>query len=106
MLPFIGRDRELNVLGRALRSVHDAVGSAKGNRAGVHGADQSGRLRAPATALEHILWHKNDLEGFIRRRAKGHPEPAAGISFSGYEWQTAEALTPARNRRRRRTRHR
>ncbi|MFD4538748.1 restriction endonuclease [Streptomyces bauhiniae] len=41
-------------------------------------------------ALKHIFWYKNDLEGFVRRWAKDHPELVAGINFSGYKWQTAE----------------
>lgn len=41
-------------------------------------------------ALKHIFWYKSDLEGFIRRWAKGRPELLAGLNFSGYKWQTAE----------------
>ncbi|WP_328914440.1 MULTISPECIES: restriction endonuclease [unclassified Streptomyces] len=42
------------------------------------------------TALKHIFWYKSDLEGFIRRWAKGYPGLLAGLDFSGYKWRTAE----------------
>nr|WSZ16125.1 hypothetical protein OH837_23770 [Streptomyces canus] len=45
---------------------------------------------ALGSALKHIFWYKSDLEGFIRRWAKGHPELLAALDFSGYKWQTAE----------------
>jgi hypothetical protein len=41
-------------------------------------------------ALKQIFWYKDDLKGYIRRWATGHPELLVELDFSGYKWQTTE----------------
>ncbi|WP_235215418.1 restriction endonuclease [Phaeacidiphilus oryzae] len=45
---------------------------------------------ALSVALKSIFWYKRDLEKYIRRWAKGHPELLDGLDFDDYKWATAD----------------